>query len=223
MAYDKLISLGGTCTPTWQLRTFCGSDALYPFDWVLTPFASLLRVLENDFAGFADVGCFHLSWDQKSVYNSRYNVLHHHDFPSGAGGTIADHWRDKIPPLPRKYEFMIERWRDALDGTSSVLFVRHQGHFETETWRCNADLSAGDMDTLCRLLEKTYPHVAFDVLFVTAGHAQAAHPRARLAQVGWGEQDWENPSERWKGATQDWQRALASANALPPTPAWRSP
>ena len=55
MAYDKLISLGGTCTPTWQLRTFSGSETLYPLDWVLTPFTFLVRVLQSDVADPADL------------------------------------------------------------------------------------------------------------------------------------------------------------------------
>jgi hypothetical protein len=70
------------------------------------------------------------------------------------------------------------------------------------------------MEALCDLIERKYPRISFDVLFVSAGGGSEVsnHPRVKIAKVGWGENDWTDPTERWKGATREWQEVLLKAS-----------
>jgi hypothetical protein len=217
--YDKILSLGGTCTPTWQIRKFTGEEILYPLDWITTPFESLFPLIENNFAELGDPRHFESAVGGKSARNRKYDTLHNHDFRKIDGDLLAPDWETTLPLLQRKYEVMIDRWTDAVSQSKSILFVRHQGHFDVQEWRCDRDLGGNDAERLCLALERQYPRLAFDVLFVTAAVPTGIHPRAIGESVGWGENDWENPDDRWRGATGEWQKLFHSVMAREPTPA----
>jgi len=218
--YDRILSLGATCTPTWQIRHRTGDEALFPLDWTTTTFDALIPLIDSNFAALTDVSAYRETADGHSIRNIRSDTRHIHDFPRTPDNRLAPNWRAALPLVQRKYEAAIDRWNDAVESSGSILFVRHQGHFDLNAGTC-ANLLPGDVEKLCVYLEWKYPRLAFDVLLVTAGiHPDMpGHGRVQVATVGYGESDWDNPADRWKGATGQWQAALAATLARTPTPA----
>ena len=54
----------------------------FPFDWNITPFYSLLSILEEDFQDFLNPKYLVLRDDQRTVVNSKYGIEFAHDFPT---------------------------------------------------------------------------------------------------------------------------------------------
>lgn len=205
--YEKCISLGATCTPAWQIRNYCHSAKAYPFDWLVTPFSSLIQIIENDFEKFIGPDDLQVIWDGGTVMNTRYNILHHHDFQR-VSGKINSGWKASTAEVASKYEYLANRWRSLSEYDGKVLFVRHQGHLDSD-FRYLRPLDEDDMRILQNALSHHFPGLDFDILFVTAGSSAARSPRLHHASVRYAnEADWPNPDDRWKGATSDWARLL---------------
>ncbi len=50
----RIITLGRACRPAYQARLFSRNNGLEtistPFDWVVTPYISIARILDDDFS-----------------------------------------------------------------------------------------------------------------------------------------------------------------------------
>ncbi|MDZ4791384.1 MAG: DUF1796 family putative cysteine peptidase [Hyphomicrobiales bacterium] len=205
--YEKCISLGATCTPAWQIRNYCHLAKAYPFDWLVTSFGSLIEVIESDFEKFVDCDDLQVIRDGGTVLNTRYNLLHHHDFQR-ISGKIDPGWKSSAVEVASKYEYLANRWRSLSEYEDKVLFVRHQGHLDAD-FKYLSPLVEDDMHILQATLSRRFPRLDFDILFVTAGSSPTESARLYHATVPYAnEADWPNPDDRWKGATADWDRLL---------------
>ena len=205
--YDRIITLGGACSPAWQVRAYTGQTDAFPFDWLVLPFHALTMAIEHDFHDFTAPDVFEAT--AVGIRHRKFPSLYLHDFQ--INHNPPDGWKDAVADVLAKYEFLIARWRNALCSRDRVLFVRHQGHFDDVEFKCVGALKAQEADRFCASLERHYPGLAFDVLFVDCVYEPLSHPRAKRADVGFDARaDWPNPHDLWKGPTKRWQAVLGS-------------
>jgi hypothetical protein len=205
VAYDQIITLGGACSPAWQVRNYTGKTNAMPFDWLVLPFRSLVSIIEHDFHGFTEPDAFELT--PCGVINRKFPLLHAHDFHLDAEN--PEGWKIEITTVRSKFEYLINRWRETLSGSNRILFIRHQAHFDEVEFRPAGDLKPIEADRFCASLERLYPNLDFDVLFVTCIVGQPLHHRARTGYVGHDASiDWPDEYNQWRGPTKQWQALL---------------
>ncbi len=73
---QRIVSLGGNCMLTMEMRKFFGIEAANLFDWWITPGDALVRLVENDFDGLSARKNSKIIGDGRSVANLRYGILH---------------------------------------------------------------------------------------------------------------------------------------------------
>ena len=128
---DLLFSLGPNCKNTWNLRNYFGSERAYPFDWWTTPAKSMLQMIEEGFEFHVRREDLFLSptTEHNTVYNYKYNLLHHHDFPRTWGeypGVIFSVTRSDIKAINRKYTFLFNRlFHDVKQAEKPIAVVNH--------------------------------------------------------------------------------------------------
>ncbi|KAA1053988.1 DUF1796 family putative cysteine peptidase [Azospirillum argentinense] len=178
--YDRIIGLGGNCQVTWQLRNFYGFETAYPFDWWITPWGSLLRLLETDFDGlFLDDGQ-KIIRNRDTVVCLNTWILHHHDFRRDANGKeVQGGIQEQIPGLRQKYRKIIDRFYDHA-GNGRVLFVRNGLNNIPEMPEGTQNISK-DPKLLVDALAKKFPNTDFHVLFTNFPKPAISIDRATFA------------------------------------------
>lgn len=130
------ISLGAACGPALTLRDLKLRAEAYPFDWVISPFDSLYKALEDDFeffltdlqlrpdqTGIIDYYGFHFTHDLPTVHNQTFNVLET-DFTGNC--TLYHQWENALPLVREKYQRRIKRFRNVCRGKEKVFFIRSE-------------------------------------------------------------------------------------------------
>ena len=184
---QKVVSLGGNCMLTMEMRRFYGLTAANMFDWWITPGDALVRLLESDFAGLFDRENMQLVGNQRSVANLRYGILHHHDFPRNDEQDrvvgVTDH---QLQRNREKFAYLKRRWDALADNAGPVLFVRYQWDFPDALL---AGLSwepiGPDVERLMGALNRKFPRLDYRILLIdtpeiTLRHTKLLHRETRL-------------------------------------------
>ena len=212
--FDHIISLGGRCQVSHQLRRiYPGADRAYPFDWLITPDGSLLRLLDDDFADFlrlgdlAEAASSRPEFSYRHMRESRYGTILTHDFKRDVEVTAA--W----PGVRDKYAFLIDRWRRLLSSDRRILFVR-QSYGQTDAIRDDledlADAALGAR--IAAAIGACYPRLSFRVLCLPH-RPLPANPTlpAGVALVHVGQRDpWV-----WTGHDMAWDALMAAYKVQP--------
>lgn len=203
MRYDGVVSLGGNCEVAQHWRRWSGIEAAAPFDWLITPFASVGKMFEQRFAGMAELDNMEVVNRGRTVMCQRYGVGHHHDFER-----LPDVQIDRAD-MPRacarakeKYDFLASRMMGRLADAQRTLFIR--------SWRDDLDPGAPnaqapdglvryDFNLFIDRIQAGVQHDRFDVLFVNYGVQRCDHPRARFHNV----HDHADAVD-WSGSVKGW-------------------
>ena len=165
--FDYVISAGPRCSTAWHLRRVFGRDQAYPFDWWVTPFQSLVRML-------LEGQCFSLQLNDlvivdtpngQTVLNQRWFVQHHHDFSQLENGCIdPDDLNDQVlTRLNCKYQFLFQRLREHLVAAHAPLLVIGE-YLSLEQWHQQLiDPPVGLRDVVTRL----HPEPPLEVVVAT--------------------------------------------------------
>jgi hypothetical protein len=167
------ISLGSMCFTAINLRELNLRQEAYPFDWLVTPFLSLYRVLEEDFAlFFTDLK---LRSDHGGVFDA-YGIHFIHDFPTVhsssenienidfiANSTIADGWQLLIPQVFEKYVRRIDRFIKVCRSNEKVIFLRADGKMSQDK---NSYIGTTKQEALVLrdLLKRKFPNLNFTLV-----------------------------------------------------------
>ena len=79
--YQHVISLGHFCAVASELERLGYRDASLPFDWLITPFESVMHMIETNFNDFLVLE--NLKRDEKRKYiikDTKYNIAFYHDY-----------------------------------------------------------------------------------------------------------------------------------------------
>lgn len=128
--YSCCTSLGGDCQVGWQIRKFFNNPIPSPFDWLVTPFDSLLRVLDDKGARFSrsvSVLPAMPPYTKESTICDDYGCSYHHDFKHGDDGHVII---DEVSLLDTRNK-MMHKWNsfsEIVSRQDEVLFVHLGSH-----------------------------------------------------------------------------------------------
>jgi hypothetical protein len=176
---QRVVSLGGNCMATKEMRTYFKVETANLFDWWITPGDALVRLIEADFENLFDPEYLRMVGDRQSVANLRYGNLHHHDFPRNEkedrviGITGQDLERSRS-----KFEYLKRRWDELGENEAPVLFIRW-------SWNLPAPLLEGippepigaDAGRLVAALDRKFPRLDYRILLIDAPEAMVRHPK----------------------------------------------
>lgn len=121
----RIVSLGAVCEVAYQVRRLTRSERAYPFDWWVTPLASVLKVLEAGAPAVFEAANLMKVPDYGGVpalYSRLSGTVHRHEFPAGED-YLALGEAEMAERLIPKYEALQARLvDDCAEGTT--LFVR---------------------------------------------------------------------------------------------------
>lgn len=116
--YQHVISLGHFCAVASELERLGYRDASLPFDWLITPFESVMHMIETNFNDFLVLE--NLKRDEKRKYiikDTKYNIAFYHDYkPNQSIETQHE-------IVKAKYDRRIKRFYDYI--TEKTLFIRY--------------------------------------------------------------------------------------------------
>ena len=204
--FEQVLSLGAWCQVTEQLKRLQLLTTHSPFDWLVTPYDSLLDVIADDGCRFAlDV---RPTEDRTSMSCSSYGLLYHHEFSrDDAGHVIIDdqHLMNTRAKLLHKMSMFDAACRSG----RKTLFVRMGGHAEPPVaWPYLSDDKAfltADMNRLAEILSRRFPALDYHVMFVnfteTTKFEPVANDRFSTHVIRWPihhPAGWEGETEAWR-------------------------
>ena len=142
--YDAIVNLGGDCQPQYQMKTNKLRPCALPFDYLITPFDSLYKILEERFEGFLKPENFMLKVNgkEKWVEDKAYGTRLIHDFP------LNEKFLDEYEKVRSKYQRRIDRFLNILDKSKKVLFIRKR-------------ITREQAIKLDALISRLYPHLEY--------------------------------------------------------------
>jgi hypothetical protein len=200
---QRVVSLGGNCMVTTEMRKFFGVESANLFDWWITPGDALVRLIESDFDNLFATEYLRMVGDRKSVANLRYGILHHHDFPrNDEEDRVVAITGEAIRRNREKFAYLKRRWDELGDNGGPVLFVRYG-------WSMNEALLSGippeplgaDATRLMSALERRFPKLDYDLLLIDAPEVAMRHARLMCRET----RIFSQPGERLNAANLKWK------------------
>ena len=115
---SNIISLGFFCSCASELERVGLRKASYPFDWTISPFPSVLSLINNHFEGFLDYDLLEQNISKPAYYrNKNYNIQFFHDF--NKYHSLAS----QLKKVQKKYERRIKRFYETTQ--QPTLFLRY--------------------------------------------------------------------------------------------------
>lgn len=123
-SYDWIISVGGNCSPAWNIRRSFGQPEAFPFDWWISDYFPTLSVLNSKFANMFEEDEIRTADGGTTVVSSRYWIKYHHDFRREAGSEqVSADFQADLESVKKKYSRRVDRLFGVLNA-DRVLFVR---------------------------------------------------------------------------------------------------
>lgn len=203
MTFQHYVSLGGYCEVAHQIRRRWGTKKAHFFDWLVTPFPGLMKILESDFDGVFLRENLRLDPRTHSVVDAANGLAFHHEFTRNELGHVTDDIIDRKYKVSRaKMQFLIDRWRGVTRGSDPTLYVLVSNEHPDDILRLQA------------LMRGKYPGHDFTLLWARRpgapgletevdGLIQAIVPGAPAG-----------PTE-WQGDNAAWDKAFAAVAAIP--------
>jgi len=166
-AYDEIVSLGGSCRITYNLRRTFGIRHAFPFDWWVTPVRSMIAFLEDpSLDKLYDPARLEVSWwgERSVVRNTHYGMTLDHEFPRTPDGTVQDDWLQRLEQPRTRTAHVLKRFLDLPATAGRVLFARDFTKEERREYSHGRaqPMVAATIAALTRLL----PGLDFDLLLI---------------------------------------------------------
>lgn len=185
--YDVAVSLGSDCQVAHRLQESVPSFKSGPFDWLLTPFLSLVQALERDFDEFMLPA--HLYRPDKEngrvVQDRHYGVISVHDFIESTPLNNIE--------VQQKYQHTAENLRQVLRSNARVLLIRK-------------DLRRRQAEELSSVLGRLYPQLSWTLLALM----NTSEPSWKLPRVN---NVFLKTTSHWTGDEKSWARLLTPFHA----------
>lgn len=207
------VSLGAWCQVAHQLKLQVG-DKFVPsaWDWIVGPLSSVTKILDSNGGNFCEG--MSLSKPSNSLTCSAYEILYHHEFKRGANDeafSSKEGIMSAREKLAHKHISMSSRIKSS---DECVTFVRFGGHARPlVAWPYAKDcspVSTSDINEIANSIERSFPDIAFRILFVTC---PAAHlfeiDHSSLDPRVWHVEMRKIPGSGWEGSDEDWSDIIS--------------
>lgn len=191
--FDRVVSLGCSCQPAFQIRRLLGIEEAQVFDWLITEDPGIIHLIKN-----AAEDVFRqndLKWINGAVRSLTHGTRYMHEFPAE-----ADIEKGFLENTAR-FATLTRRWRDLMTSDERVLFVR------IHAWSEDPPAMAVQLrDTL----EAAAPRLRFELLYLTP--PELFDPTWSVAGITHRPVAQPEPYT-WKGDDAVWERLLSEALA----------
>lgn len=210
-SYDTILSLGGLCQVTQQLKRHNLRKFSGPLDWFYYPSLSdVNKLLQNQFKNFMELknmtiedstsyGLIESEFDNQTKWAERttycikdiyYNCFSMHDFPINS----EIDWKITYPSFKKKLNTRINRFIKEITTNESILFIRMLG---------NKDETVNLQNILSKITDKD-----FNILIINFTEKEQ-----NIIEKNWGTKkicSIEIPRHRdkWEGHDSDWDFIL---------------
>ena len=150
------IPLGSNCQPADFMRAFKIRFFAAPFDWCITPFESLYKVIKGDFKNFLskeNLTPFFWGGDNpipNGILDKDSGIFYNHDFPNYTFDSINQFYES----VYTKHDRRIKRFYDQINAGKHVYFIRY------------LDITKPQACRLLELLKGKFPHTAFTLVVI---------------------------------------------------------
>ncbi|WP_131120338.1 DUF1796 family putative cysteine peptidase [Lichenihabitans psoromatis] len=196
------ISLGAECVVAYNLRRFFNFSAAFPFDWWISPIASVCSLLlQFDTVDLYDPGKLSLLEGHIStVRHVDHGIWLHHEFPrawNGTMGVVVADYADYIAKAKSRTLFLRERLLACNHAGNRILFVRKR------SWAHDQGVASEYLE-LVEALSHVFPLVEFGVLLVNFHPNSSRDDTLTFAYT-------QAPEEPLRAANAEWDRILNDA------------
>lgn len=162
--YDAVVGLGAACQVAEQCRRHLGAAPGVPFDWIITPFEAIERILSDMGAGLGQR--FISVRGGTSIQCANYGVLYEHDFQHDENGQVVFD-ADYIAACRSRMAHKMQTLTDILSSRKKVLFIRAYSSVGVDGDRLNdATFTSADLNHLVKVIRRRAPGLMFDLLFI---------------------------------------------------------
>jgi putative papain-like cysteine peptidase DUF1796 len=196
-----IVSLGGNCRVTYNLRKTFDFDSAYPFDWWICPLKSATAFLvDPDLDALYDPKLLEPIFQNEHIFtveNTRYGIRLQHEFPRDAHGIKPD-FREHTRPAKERQTYLLNKFRGLNKPESRLFFVRNFINWDR-------GIGAPEAEAFVAALAKTFDKAETRILFI--------NPTAAAATVaGIDVLDFVDvPPEPWQGDQAVWRENLLRA------------
>lgn len=115
--YKHFISLGSFCSVASDLEYLGFRDCSSPFDWVISNWIAVEKLMDNHFKDFLDYNTLEQNSEIRKYYKNKYNIHFFHDF-------------DKYTPLRKQLKFVQNKYNKRIENfykniIEPTLFIRY--------------------------------------------------------------------------------------------------
>jgi hypothetical protein len=223
---DAVFSLGTNCEVSYNVRKYYNVERAGLLDWFIAPFFGVLWLIEHDFRivgpDFANELEHVVADGTESILHAPSGILLHHAFSRDEKNAIVQNWRDEIPGVAEKYQFLGERMHaDLQKSKRPALFLNRSGWHSALAPEMDArgrELSI--YPSIISAFARHYPHA--EPIFALMNPAPESlpavvnDPRVVFADV-LNHGDWHEGQEgHFAGCATGWRNALASLRIRSP-------
>lgn len=161
----SIFSLGSNCTPSLQINRHLGIKPTSPFDWLVTPFDSIIKILQTDGKLFGT--SISTALNGKTAFCENYGVFYHHEFTRRVGTEQVIFDVESIENCRNKLLFKYNRMIE-ICKISKPIFVRYLSGTDVPTDRlgCTLSLNASDAEQLCQIISSKIHHKNYHIIFI---------------------------------------------------------
>lgn len=126
----RLISLGRACEVGYQIKLHTQKTDGDFFDWLITPFDSLITALDRNLENLLNPGDLYLQEDKNFVNNRITGIQYGHVFLRDEAHLIPENFLEDLPRVQQKFEHFRAKFLASGQGGEPICFMRRDVNAE---------------------------------------------------------------------------------------------
>ena len=163
--FDDILSLGSDCEVSLQLRRMQIAHTPSVFDWLITPWDALIRVLHD--GGTHLCNRIYPGYNGAGAVCGTYELVYWHEFARDGSGKVCV-TRQAAQSVQDKLRHKIDRMRRVMESDKTVLFVRAGIATDApgDRYGFGQAFPAHRLNDFTALVSRLFPGLRFSLLFI---------------------------------------------------------